>query len=92
MMTMMQSCPNGMASDMNQMLPFFLLDEGETDMENLFLMTTMMQNNCEDTNSQMNMLLPLLLMSEDSEDAAISSTWFFNGIFSNVAIINDGFG
>ena len=54
--------------NMDQMLPFLLMDNGETDMKSLFLMTTMMQNNCEDTNGQMNMLLPLLLMTEDDTE------------------------
>ena len=66
MMTIMQSGPNGMASNMDQMLPFLLINEGETDMKNLFLMTTMMQNNCNDTNQQINSVLPHLLKA-DSE-------------------------
>ena len=65
MIMMMQNGPNGMGTNMDQILPFIMMKGGETDMKNLFLMTTMMQNNCEDTNDQMNMLLALLLMTED---------------------------
>ena len=67
MMMMMANGPNGMATNMDQMLPFLLMDDDKTDMKSLFLMTTMMQNNCEDTNSQINMLLPLLLVGENNE-------------------------
>jgi len=64
LMRMMMQNPN---AGIDQMLPFLLLDDGQTDMKSLFLMTTIMQNNCQDTNNQMNMLLPLLLMSEDDK-------------------------
>ena len=49
----MQNGPNGMATNMDQMLPLLLLDDGNTDLKSLLLMTTMMQSNCEDTNNQM---------------------------------------
>ena len=64
MMMIMQNGPNGMATNIDQMLPFLFMNDGTTDMKNLFLVTSMMQNNCEDTNAQLKMLLPLLLMTE----------------------------
>ena len=60
-------------TNMDQMMPLLLLDDGKTDMKNLFLMTTMMQNNCEDTNGQMNMLLPHLLLRDDKKDFSMKS-------------------
>ena len=66
MMLMMMQNPN---ADVNSMLPFMLMGDGEMDFMSMFLMTTTMQNNCGDTNDQMNMLLPMLRMDGDESSS-----------------------
>ena len=64
MMLMLEN-PN---TPLDNILPYFMLENGKIDMESLFLVTTVMQTNCKNTNDQLNMLLSLLLLRNDGKE------------------------